>query len=77
MLSAYVLDSLTTWVSEFASNVLDLERANRIQCLIVVIAILTIYFLVIELKIIRILDDEYELIKKVYLNLVPENTLIN
>lgn len=46
VLSAYVLDAITTWVSEFASKVLTLQDNNQIQCILIILSILVIHILV-------------------------------
>ena len=50
VLSAYVLDALTTWVSEFASKVLALQDNSQIQCILIILTILLIHILVNELR---------------------------
>lgn len=77
VLSAYVLDAITTWVNEFATKVIALEDTNQIQCIIIIVCILIIHIIINELKIIRIIEQEYQFIQNVYLNLVPESILVN
>jgi hypothetical protein len=77
ILSAYVLDAITTWVTEFATKIVALQQSNQIQCLIIIITIILIHFSINEMKILRIINEEYDFIKKVYLNLVPESLLIS
>ena len=56
VLSAYVLDALTTWVSEFASKVLALQDNSQIQCMLIILTILLIHILVNELRTLSIIN---------------------
>lgn len=46
VLSAFVLDAITTWVSEFASKVLALQENNQIQCILIILCIVAIHIAV-------------------------------
>lgn len=77
MLSAYVLDAITTWVSEFASKVLTLQDNNQIQCLLIILAIILIHIVVNELRTLSIINEEYSFVSKAYESLVPESVLLS
>lgn len=63
VLSAYVLDAIVTWASEFSQKVADLQAQNLSNSMVIIFVIIAIHFLVMENWLIGFIKSEYQFVK--------------
>jgi len=77
ILSAYVLDSITTWLNEFNTYVNADFQNNLTLSIVILVLILILHIVINEIIIASKISGDYKFICKVYDHLVPGYILIN
>jgi hypothetical protein len=77
LVAYYITDAIMAWSSELSTMIVVFKSHNNLLCIIICIVLLIFHLYTCEGFIFPYLRDDYQLMRRIFNNMVPQDILIN